>query len=237
MRPIKLLVLSTIIPMLFMGWPLISNAANDDNNEVTSDPSFPADPNASLNDSVQILGWWSIPYEYASVARYKEMKDCGFTISYSATNRSSQIVKELAFADTAGMKCMVVTDYGDPVEEVQKYMTHPSLYAYWIYDEPTCSTFASLGEGIKKIKAVDPNHICYINLLPSFVADSTLGATSLYQLLGALHQGDRLRHTVIRQLHREPRDAQLFLRQPREGLQGEQGTEQTAVGVCTVDSP
>jgi hypothetical protein len=178
MRPIKLLVLSTIIPMLFMGWPLISNAANDDNNEVTSDPSFPADPNASLNDSVQILGWWSIPYEYASVARYKEMKDCGFTISYSATNRSSQIVKELAFADTAGMKCMVVTDYGDPVEEVQKYMTHPSLYAYWIYDEPTCSTFASLGEGIKKIKAVDPNHICYINLLPSFVADSTLGATS-----------------------------------------------------------
>jgi hypothetical protein len=179
MKPIKLFILSAIIIFMLGGCSSSdSESVVVDNDEVSSDPSFPVDPNKSLKDTVQILGWWSIPYKDASVARYKEMKDCGFTISFSATVDTAQVVKELEYADTAGMKCMVQMDYNDPIEATKRYMSHKSLYAYWIYDEPACSLFAELGAGVRKIKQVDSKHICYINLLPSMVDPAAVGATS-----------------------------------------------------------
>lgn len=184
MKLIYLFIFSSIVTLSIAGCGTSNSFSGitfddtKDNNEVSSDPSFPADPNAALKDTVQILGWWSIPYKDASVARYKEMKDCGFTISFSATDDTAQIDKELAYADTAGMKCMVITDYSNPTKGLKNYMKHPSLYAYWLYDEPKCDLFAKLGEGIKQIKQIDPNHICYVNLLPSMVNSADIGANS-----------------------------------------------------------
>jgi hypothetical protein len=138
---------------------------------------FPKDKNAQSKDSIPILGWHSMPDEYATVDRYREMKEAGFTVSFSFSTDLKVVQRELANAQTAGMKLVAHVGYENPEILVKEIKDNRALFAYALKDEPFCSDLPTLAAGVKKIQAIDKKHYCYINLFPSYVDEKALGDT------------------------------------------------------------
>jgi hypothetical protein len=59
-------------------------------------------------------------------------------------------------------------------------MNHPALAGYFLRDEPIQKDFAELGEWAKKIKNIDNNHFCFVNLIAAIHPTKTeaLGTNS-----------------------------------------------------------
>jgi NAD(P)-dependent dehydrogenase (short-subunit alcohol dehydrogenase family) len=51
---------------------------------------------------------------------------------------------------------------------IARVKNHPSLYAYFITDEPSADQFPALGRMVAHLRAQDPAHLAYINLLPTY---------------------------------------------------------------------
>lgn len=125
-----------------------------------------------------ILGWYSIPPgDQTNVARYLEMKEAGFSISYSFLKSIKDVEQALTAAEIAGMKIVIKCPElrTETEKTVKKFMNHPALAGYFIQDEPTVNEFDSLEILVKRINAIDSKHFCYINLFPNYVYTKTLG--------------------------------------------------------------
>ncbi len=66
---------------------------------------------------------------------------------------------------------------------IKRVKDHPALDGYYIYDEPQESDFPALAKLVSRIKAQDPHHFCFINLLPLFGvhAKSIMDPSRLYK--------------------------------------------------------
>ena len=60
-------------------------------------------------------------------------------------------------------------------------MNHPAIAGYMLRDEPNRTDFHELGEWAKKIRAVDDNHFCYLNLFPNYATEQQLGTKTYKQ--------------------------------------------------------
>ncbi len=104
-------------------------------------------------------------------------------VSHQAINGGFNMVwahnlAELDVAKTNGLRALY---YGDMSETtITAIRNHPALYAYFVKDEPNASEFASLGTTVSNLRTLDPNHMAYINLLPSYATPAQLG-TADYQ--------------------------------------------------------
>ncbi|MFD0715637.1 hypothetical protein [Paenibacillus sp. GCM10027626] len=58
---------------------------------------------------------------------------------------------------------------------VNNYWNHPGLMGYNLYDEPSSALFTRLGDMVHSLKALDPNHMSLVNLLPSDAPMNMLG--------------------------------------------------------------
>jgi hypothetical protein len=58
---------------------------------------------------------------------------------------------------------------------VARVRRHPALYAYFITDEPAAGLFAGLGKLVAHLRALDPEHLAYINLFPTYATNEQLG--------------------------------------------------------------
>jgi hypothetical protein len=67
----------------------------------------------------------------------------------------------------------------DPEKTVKRFMNHPAVVGYHLQDEPSMPQLKGLGEWGRKIKSIDKNHFCYVNLFPNH-ADSTQLGTKDY---------------------------------------------------------
>lgn len=63
---------------------------------------------------------------------------------------------------------------------VLKYRDHPALYGYFIVDEPNAAAFPTLGKIQEVVRRLDPKHIAYVNLFPTYASQQQLG-TETYQ--------------------------------------------------------
>ena len=54
---------------------------------------------------------------------------------------------------------------------------HPALYSYYITDEPSAADFPSLGQLVAHLHELDPQHLAYINLFPTYASNEQLGTT------------------------------------------------------------
>jgi len=126
---------------------------------------------------VPILGWYSIPPEEATTARYLEMKEAGFDISFSFLGSPQDVQKSLDAAHQAGMKIVISCPElkTDTEKIVKQFMNHPALAGYFLRDEPAVDAFADLGNWAKRVNAVDPKHFCYVNLFPNYATPLQLG--------------------------------------------------------------
>lgn len=127
---------------------------------------------------IPILGWYSIPPDQATVARYKEMKEAGFDISFSFLGSPEDVQKTLDAAHQAGIKIVISCPELKSQTEiiVKRFMKHPALAGYFLRDEPPVEGFADLGNWARKVNAVDPEHFCYVNLFPNYATPAQLGA-------------------------------------------------------------
>ncbi len=55
--------------------------------------------------------------------------------------------------------------------------SHPALYSYYITDEPSASQFGSLASTVSYLRTLDPAHMAYINLFPTYASNAQLGTS------------------------------------------------------------
>ena len=129
---------------------------------------------------IPILGWYSIPPEEATSARYLEMKEAGFDISFSFLGSPQDVQKSLDAAHQAGMKIVIsCPELKNETEKiVKRFMDHPALAGYFLRDEPAVDAFADLGNWAKRVNAIDPKHFCYVNLFPNYATPLQLGTAN-----------------------------------------------------------
>jgi hypothetical protein len=58
---------------------------------------------------------------------------------------------------------------------IERVRRHPALYAYFITDEPNASQFPALGRLVAHLRDLDPAHLAYINLFPTYATNQQLG--------------------------------------------------------------
>ncbi|HOW70447.1 MAG TPA: hypothetical protein PKY77_07590 [Phycisphaerae bacterium] len=58
---------------------------------------------------------------------------------------------------------------------IERVKNHPSLYAYWIIDQPGAALFPGLGRLVAHLRARDPAHMADINLFPTYANNDQLG--------------------------------------------------------------
>jgi hypothetical protein len=91
--------------------------------------------------------------------------------------------EDLDVYDRHGMRVMLeigTPDVDDPVQAkalgalVARVRNHPALYAYYIVDEPGSGAFQKLGKIVERLRHLDPSHLAYINLLPTYASSGQL---------------------------------------------------------------
>ena len=114
-----------------------------------------------------IKGWWIIPEKFVSRERYREAREAGFTHMMQDAKSVEQMRSYLDMAHAEGIMLSVrlAQFHTEPEKTAQALKDHPALSTYHIDDEPSVHKFAKLGEVVRRIRAVDADHPCYINLL------------------------------------------------------------------------
>ena len=119
-----------------------------------------------LAATLPILGWWGIPEDKATVERYIEARQAGFTVLMQGASSPERTYELLERAKSAGIKLSVFfPEIGrDNMEEaVARLKDHPALFMWHIKDEPKYKDFEWVANTIRRIDAVDGRHPCYVN--------------------------------------------------------------------------
>ncbi len=155
--------------------------------------AFAADPPAWNPDRFPIGFWCGPPDKFVTLERFKQIADAGIAFTFpacggSAANRESNR-KILNVVRAAGLKAFVqdgrmpfaigndATAKPQLDAIVAAYSDHPALAGYFIADEPGPGGFVGLGEVVAYLRAKDPAHVAFINLLPNYAPESAIGPT------------------------------------------------------------
>lgn len=126
---------------------------------------------------IPVLGWYSIPSDQTTLARYEELKQSGITHSFTFFPDIKSLSKALEVAHEAGVKLIIsCPELKSQTEKtIKMFMNDPAVAGYFLTDEPGPDDFGKLGGWVKKIGAIDNKHFCYINLLPNYANMEQLG--------------------------------------------------------------
>jgi hypothetical protein len=86
----------------------------------------------------------------------------------------AKTVAELNVANAHGLRAMWTGSLA--TSTVNAIRNHPALYAYYVVDEPSASQFDDLASTVSRLRSLDPNHIAYLNLFPTYASSVQLGA-------------------------------------------------------------
>jgi hypothetical protein len=127
---------------------------------------------------IPILAWSGVPSEQSSVERFRELADCGFTINFSSYADADAAIKALDAAKSAGVRILVSCPQLESATEqtVRRLRNHPGLAGYFLGDEPSAAAFGADKRWAEKVRAIDPDHIVYVNLFPDYASAEQLGA-------------------------------------------------------------
>jgi len=139
--------------------------------------SVSAQKKNTTSDQIPILGWIGVPGHESTPTRYEEMRAAGFTHNYSSYANVSAAKVALDIAQEVGLKLIIQCPElkTNPGNAVPQLMNHPALAGYYLKDEPSRADFPELGAWAKRIRAVDDNHFCYLNLFPNYASSTQLG--------------------------------------------------------------
>lgn len=130
--------------------------------------------------TLPILAWLGPPANETTSARYGELAEAGFTHSFSGFPEAAAMTRALDVAHEAGVKLMISCPElrRDPEATVRQFINHPAVGGYYLRDEPNAADFEELGAWVRRIRAVDETHPCYINLFPTYASATQLGTAT-----------------------------------------------------------
>ena len=120
--------------------------------------------------SLPIIGWGPSVYKYASLERYLEAKDGGFTHLVQGCESPDQVGHLLSLAEKVGVKLIIgfkrdvkkMTDMAEAFTAAAK--DSPALAYYYVIDEPHIRDAEAIHDCVNRYAALDPAHPCYVNL-------------------------------------------------------------------------
>lgn len=130
-----------------------------------------------------ILAWYSLPNEEMVPERFRELRDCGFTHSFSHHYTDNEMMeKALDLAQEVELKLIINTpELSKNTEEtVKRFMNHPATGGYFLMDEPNADQFEMLAKWARKVESVDKTHPCYLNLFPNYVDPKAINTESYW---------------------------------------------------------
>ena len=125
-----------------------------------------------------IVTYWAGPAITDAVAR--QMAEGGWNVVWCSE-------KELDVARRHGLRAQLrdgllsPKSLDDPARReeldalIDRVRDHPSLYCYYITDEPSAGEFFDLGRIVAYLGRRDPAHMAYINLFPTYANNKQLG--------------------------------------------------------------
>jgi hypothetical protein len=124
---------------------------------------------AQISKTIPMVVWAGIPKAEINEYRFNELKQMGATIAIAQYENIADFEKALTFAQNTGLKLIASCPElkTNPETTTKQLKNHPALYGYYIQDEPLRKDFDELGVWVKKIKASDPVHMCFVNLIAS----------------------------------------------------------------------
>ncbi|MCK5682116.1 hypothetical protein KAI46_15030 [bacterium] len=137
------------------------------------------------DDRIPIVAYWEGMLDQISADAYKLMAEGGVThgiLARSWKGSLTDVDAALDAAHKAGIKLIPTCRElkNTPETAVAHLKSHPALAGYFVADEPSASNFLALAKMISRIRSVDTNHPCYINLFPNHASSKQLG-TATYQ--------------------------------------------------------
>ena len=130
------------------------------------------------------MAWNSVP---SDAATFQKMRECGLTVAGFVSP------KELDMCHAAGLKAIVSdprvssydwrnVDEGAARKSVASLVTevgaHPSVYGFYLRDEPGAELFAGLAKVSTLVRELAPGKWPYINLFPNYANAQQLGTAS-----------------------------------------------------------
>ena len=76
---------------------------------------------------------------------------------------------QLNMVQAHGLRAMWTGTLDDST--VKAIRNHPALYSYYLGDEPLPKRFSELAKTVSHLRALDPNHLAYVNIFPTFAID------------------------------------------------------------------
>jgi hypothetical protein len=148
-------------------------------------PAAPVpDQTASWRIGQPVVSYWAGPGFPGSApvtdAACKQLAEGGWNLAWARDG-------ELDTLQRSGLRGMlndpllVPESLADPVKRaalealVKRVAKHPALYCYHLTDEPAAGRFDDLAALVKFLRELDPAHLAYINLLPTYASNAQLG--------------------------------------------------------------
>ena len=125
--------------------------------------------NVENHETIRIISWGGIAADKADTL-YSLAKECGFDMHLGLYRAQESAIASMDAAARKGIDVIIsFPQIKDSTESaVESIRNHPALYAYHLKDEPDTSDFGWLVGLCNKINGLDPEHPCYINLLPNW---------------------------------------------------------------------
>ncbi len=138
------------------------------------------------------VGYWCGPPAAANtLEHWRRVADAHFTlggmsVGYSVADNRSMLdlcqqvgLKALVLDSRINVRRVLRPGWQDTVRQVvADYATHPALAGYFIHDEPGYQLFKPLGDLSQELQRLDPSHLPYINLLPTYASTAQMGTPS-----------------------------------------------------------
>ena len=128
-----------------------------------------------------ITFWFPPPATDEALARVAAE---GFNLTWAMTE------KDLDVAARNHLRVLLVSDLlkpavlDDPVKRQQldalidRVKNHPAMETYFLDDEPGAAAFPGLGKLVAYLRDLDPAHLAYINLFPTYANEQQLGVSA-----------------------------------------------------------
>ena len=132
--------------------------------------------------------WGGPPVAFNTLEAYRTVSECNFTLVGPTGGYTVEANQQmLALCEQVGLKALVAdgrisTEMTDQdnwrellAQVVADYADRPALYGYYLRDEPNYLQFAALGEINRELSNLDPAHLPFINLFPTYANVKQLG--------------------------------------------------------------
>jgi hypothetical protein len=145
----------------------------------------PISDTSKYKAQIPTIAWIGVPQNQTSLIRYQELKASGITQSFYPFTDANAVQIAIDLAQKAGVKLFISCPElaTDPEKIVKRFMNHPAIAGYYLVDEPGRAAFPTLALLVKRIRAIDDKHMCYINLLPNDATITQLGVKSYQEYL------------------------------------------------------